>query len=331
MNIGVIGAGSWGSAFADYLSRQGHHVMVYGRDHQLMEQINQTHVNPKYLADVRLDEQLFFTSNLDMVTSNKDLLVNALSAQQVSGFYSANRAAFQTMTPIVNLSKGIEIGTLRMMHQIFSDLFPGWPYATLSGPSHAEEVSKHMPTTLVVASADSTLCHTVQSVSSNTLRIYRSDDVIGVELGGSLKNIIAVVVGISDGLGFGDNTRAAIMTRGMSEIMQLALVLGAREKTFLGLSGFGDLIVTCTSKHSRNRNCGELIGKGYPVKEAMQKIGMVVEGIYTMESTYELSQKLGIDMPLTSALHAMINEHKTVYQVLLDLMGRDFKDEFDDL
>lgn len=331
MNIGVIGAGSWGTAFADYLVRQGNNVVVYGRDQALMDEINTTHVNKKYLAEVRLEESLLFTSDLDRVVNGKDLLVNALSAQQVSGFYTANKAYFKTVTPIVNLSKGIEVGTLRLMNQVFSDIFPNWPYATLSGPSHAEEVSKQMPTTLVVASSDSALCHQVQSISSNSMRIYRSDDLIGVELGGSLKNIIAVVVGISDGLGFGDNTRAAIMTRGMSEIMQMALLLGAREKTFLGLSGFGDLIVTCTSKHSRNRNCGELIGKGYPVKEAMQKIGMVVEGIYTMESTYELAHKLGVDMPLTTALHALINEHKTVYQVLIDLMGRDFKDEFDDL
>lgn len=328
MKIAVIGAGSWGTAFGKYLSELGHQVRVFGRNQSKLDRINQERVNEEYLLGVQLPEELTFSSDISFVLEGAELLFNVISSQYIRSQYQAFGDIIPEDLPIINLSKGIELTTLKLIHQVFEDLYPNNPYAVLSGPSHAEEVAIGKPTTLVVASKDSELQHTIQGLSSRTIRIYRSDDLLGVETGGALKNIIALAVGISDGIGYGDNTKAAIMTRGMAEIMRLGEALGAKTETFLGLSGFGDLIVTCTSMHSRNRRCGILIGQGVPVSQAIEQVGMVVEGIRTMEAAYDLANQRQIDMPLTQGLYLIIHEGASVHDTMIELMERDYKQEF---
>lgn len=328
MKIAVIGAGSWGTAFGKYLYDQGHEVRIFGRNQEKLDEIRATGRNEEYLPGIDLPTELIFSSDIEFVLQEAELLMNVISSQYIRTQYASFIELIPATLPIVNLSKGIELTTLQLIHQIFAELLPNNPYAALSGPSHAEEVAIGMPTTLVVASKDHDLQHTVQSLSSRFIRIYRSDDLLGVETGGALKNIIALAVGISDGIGYGDNTKAAIMTRGMAEIMRLGEDLGAKTETFLGLSGFGDLIVTCTSQHSRNRRCGILIGQGVPVAKAIARVGMVVEGIRTMEAANELANQRLIDMPLTRGLYQIIHEGASVQQTMIELMERDYKQEF---
>lgn len=328
MKIAIVGAGSWGTAFGRYLHRLGHQVAIYGRNPDKLRLIRQTGRNEEYLPGIDLPPDMLFSSDISQVIAGAELLVNAISSQYIRRQYAQFGDVIPEDLPIINLSKGIELKSLQLIHQVFGEIYPANPYAALSGPSHAEEVAIDMPTTLVVASKDETLAHRIQSLSSRTLRIYRSDDLLGVETGGALKNIIALATGVSDGIGFGDNTQAAIMTRGMAEIMRLGAALGAKTETFLGLSGFGDLIVTCTSRHSRNRRCGYLIGRGETVEQAIAQVGMVVEGIRTMEAAHSLAAGLGIDMPLTQALYDIIHEGASVADTITELMERDYKQEF---
>lgn len=328
MKIAVIGAGSWGTAFGRYLSQLGHEVRIFGRNPEKIARINQTKRNEEYLPGIDLPDDLRFYSQIEPVIDEAELLINAISSQYIRSQYAQFGDALPHHVPIINLSKGIELSSLELIHQVFSEIYPDNPYAALSGPSHAEEVAIDMPTTLVVASHDDSLNHLIQSLSSRTVRIYRSNDLLGVETGGALKNIIALAVGVSDGIGFGDNTQAAIMTRGMAEIMRMGSALGAKTETFLGLSGFGDLIVTCTSMHSRNRRCGMLIGKGLSAAEATKQVGMVVEGIRTMEAANSLAKELDIEMPLTRALYDIIHEGASVADTINELMERDYKREF---
>lgn len=328
MKIAIVGAGSWGTAFGRYLHRLGHQVAIYGRNPDKLRLIRQTGRNEEYLPGIDLPPDMLFSSDIGQVIAGAELLVNAISSQYIRRQYGQFGDVIPADLPIINLSKGIELKSLQLIHQVFGEIYPANPYAALSGPSHAEEVAIDMPTTLVVASKDETLAHRIQSLSSRSLRIYRSDDLLGVETGGALKNIIALAAGVSDGIGFGDNTQAAIMTRGMAEIMRLGAALGAKTETFLGLSGFGDLIVTCTSRHSRNRRCGYLIGRGETVEQAIAQVGMVVEGIRTMEAAHSLAAGLGIDMPLTQALYDIIHEGASVADTITELMERDYKQEF---
>lgn len=328
MKIAVIGAGSWGTAFGRYLSQLGHEVRIFGRNPEKIARINQTKRNEEYLPGIDLPDDLRFYSQIEPVIDEAELLINAISSQYIRSQYAQFGDALPHHVPIINLSKGIELSSLKLIHQVFREIYPDNPYAALSGPSHAEEVAIDMPTTLVVASHDDKLNHLIQSLSSRTVRIYRSNDLLGVETGGALKNIIALAVGVSDGIGFGDNTQAAIMTRGMAEIMRMGSALGAKTETFLGLSGFGDLIVTCTSMHSRNRRCGMLIGQGLSATEATEQVGMVVEGIRTMEAANSLAKELDIEMPLTRALYDIIHEGASVADTINELMERDYKREF---
>lgn len=328
MKIAIVGAGSWGTSFGRYLSLQGHDVSVYGRNPEKIALINQSRKNEQYLPGIDLPQNLRFFSEIEPVIEGAQLLFNAISSQYIRKQYAEFAGKIPADIPIINLSKGIELTSLKLIHQVFAEILPDNPYAALSGPSHAEEVAIDMPTTLVVASLDDELNHQIQNLSSRTIRIYRSNDLLGVEIGGALKNIIALAVGVSDGVGFGDNTQAAIMTRGMAEIMRMGSALGANTETFLGLSGFGDLIVTCTSHHSRNRRCGILIGQGLSVQQASEQVGMVVEGIRTMEAAYALAQQMGIEMPLTQALYDIIHEGASVSETITELMERDFKQEF---
>ena len=310
--IGVIGAGSWGTALAQTLAGRGHEVRIFDVNREHLDEMKTHRENIRYLPGVKLHDAIEIAYSAEDAIQGADVVLFSAPAQH---FRSAAESALPYMTKemiLVNVAKGIELKTLKRMSEIaeevFSEKLPGYRYAALSGPSHAEEVGRAMPTTVSVASVCPETAKEVQEIfMTSRFRIYTSDDVIGLELGGALKNIIALGAGISDGMGFGDNAKAALMTRGIAEITRLGVKLGADVRTFNGLAGIGDLIVTCTSMHSRNRRCGIMIGEGMAPAEATEKVGMVVEGMYTTEAAYELAGKVGVEMPITEAIYEVIN------------------------
>lgn len=310
--IGVIGAGSWGTALAQTLAGRGHEVRIFDVNREHLDEMKTHRENIRYLPGVKLHDAIEIAYSAEDAIQGADVVLFSAPAQH---FRSAAESALPYLTKemiLVNVAKGIELKTLKRMSEIaeevFSEKLPGYRYAALSGPSHAEEVGRAMPTTVSVASVCPETAKEVQEIfMTSRFRIYTSDDVIGLELGGALKNIIALGAGISDGMGFGDNAKAALMTRGIAEITRLGVKLGADVRTFNGLAGIGDLIVTCTSMHSRNRRCGIMIGEGMAPTEATEKVGMVVEGMYTTEAAYELAGKVGVEMPITEAIYEVIN------------------------
>ncbi|SCZ77002.1 NAD(P)H-dependent glycerol-3-phosphate dehydrogenase [Acidaminobacter hydrogenoformans] len=332
MKIAVLGTGSWGTALVKVLLDNGHQAAFWGRDPQQTEVIEKTRHNAKYLKGVELAGDLEVTSDLDSAVLGAKVIVLAVASQAIRSLLSQlNAALISEDVVFVNVSKGIELGTHQRISEIVHSFFPKHKYVVLSGPSHAEEVSAGIPTTLVSSSASRGAAELIQDVFSNeSLRVYTNPDVIGVELGGALKNIIALGAGISDGLGFGDNSKAALMTRGIAEIARLGRSLGASSATFQGLSGIGDLIVTCTSLHSRNRRFGMLIGQGVPVEAALKEIDMVVEGYYTIHSAYELSQIKGVEMPITRELFRVLYEGEGARESVKRLMLRGKKHELEE-
>ncbi|MEA1975901.1 MAG: NAD(P)H-dependent glycerol-3-phosphate dehydrogenase [Bacillota bacterium] len=331
MNIAVIGSGSWGTTLANLLSLKGNVVKVWGRNIEYMEEINKTKINSKYLPKVKLSSSLEFSSDLEYVIKNSRVIVLAVASQAVTSVLMKSKQFINNQI-IVDVSKGIDAENLKTISQIVKDILPGNKYVVLSGPSHAEEVSMNMPTTIVAASKSREYAEFIQDLfSTQSLRVYTNPDVIGVELAGALKNIIAIGAGISDGLGYGDNAKAALITRGILEISRLGVALGAKEDTFKGLTGFGDLIVTCTSMHSRNRRCGILLGKGKSLDEAIDEVGMVVEGATTIKAAYELSKKYDIYMPITNELFKVLYENKNPRDSVDKLMLKRRKHEFEDL
>jgi len=330
MKIGILGFGSWGTSISIVLNDLGHEVTIYGRNKEYIDKVNETRISDKYLPGVEINKDIELTDDYGKAIYGKEILIIAVASQSVRNVLEQTKEFITENQIIVNLAKGIEISSLKTISQIVEEYLPLNPYVVLSGPSHAEEVAKKLPTTLVAASIDAEFAELIQdSFSTEFLRIYTNHDVIGVELGGSLKNIIAIGAGIADGLGFGDNTKAALMTRGMNEIALLGEIAGASKETFRGLSGIGDLIVTCTSMHSRNRRCGILIGEGHSVDEAIENIGMVVEGIYTIKSAYELSKKLGAKTPITDQLYKVIYENYNPSESVTNLMMRKKKHEIE--
>ncbi len=328
MKIGVIGSGSWGTSLSIYLNNLGHEMTIYGRNKTYINLVQKTRKSEKYLPNIEIDEKIEFTHQIEKAIKGKELLIIAVASQAVRNVMELMQPLVESEQIVINLAKGIEIGTLKTISQIVKEYLPENTFVVLSGPSHAEEVAKELPTTLVAASTDINAAQLIQDqFSSENLRIYTNPDVIGVEIGGALKNIIALAAGITDGLGYGDNTKAALMTRGISEIATLGEAMGASRETFRGLSGIGDLIVTCTSMHSRNRRCGILIGQGKSVDAAIEEIGMVVEGIYTIKSAYHLSKKLGIDAPITHELYQVIYEGAEARKSVKHLMQREKKHE----
>ncbi|NMA87236.1 MAG: NAD(P)-dependent glycerol-3-phosphate dehydrogenase, partial [Tissierellia bacterium] len=270
--------------------------------------------------------------DISKVIYDKELIVLSTATHGIREVLESSKSEFNKEQVIVNVAKGIENNTLLMISEIVGEILPNNPYAILSGPSHAEEVARNIPTTVVSASKDKTVAEYVQDVfMSPYFRVYTNPDIIGVELGGSLKNVIALGAGISDGLGYGDNTKAALMTRGIIEISRLGVRLGANAKTFSGLSGVGDLIVTCTSMHSRNRRAGILIGQGQSLEEATKNVGMVVEGIKTTKSAYELAKKNNVIMPITDELYNVLYNGEDVKESVYNLMLRDKKPELEDI
>lgn len=325
--IAFIGNGSFGTALANMLAHSGHTVTVWGRNKEYVSQMRETKVNSKYLPEVLLASSLRFTHNLKTAVHGKDVVVFSVPAQNFRQVAERTAKYLLEGAIVVNLAKGIETFTNKTMSQIAEEILPNNKYVVLSGPSHAEEIAKNKPATVVVASKDQKAAELVQDVfMSDKFRVYTSDDVLGVELGGALKNVIAIGTGISDGMGFGDNARSAIMTRGIHEITRLGVTLGARSDTFSGLSGIGDLMVTCDSDLSRNRRCGIMIGKGIKPDEAVKQIG-TVEGFYTVEAACKLAEKSGVEMPITQAVNKVISGKITPAEALDMLMGRDKKDE----
>lgn len=326
--IGVIGAGSWGTALAVTLSGKGHSVRIWDVDPQHLEELEKNRENVRYLPGISFHENLQVAKSVEEALEGADLALFSAPAQH---FRSALQNAIPYLKPqmiLVNVAKGIEQKTLMRMSEIAFELLPDAKYAVLSGPSHAEEVGKGLPTTVAAASRDLKLAEEVQDIFiTDRFRVYTTEDVTGVELGGALKNIIALGAGISDGMGFGDNAKAALMTRGLAEMKRLGIKLGADPATFAGLTGVGDLIVTCTSMHSRNRRCGIMIGEGMDPKEATEKVGMVVEGMFTTEAAYDLAGQEGVEMPITDQLYKVINGKTNAKEAVELLMGRDKKHE----
>ncbi len=327
-NITVLGGGSWGTAVAISLAGKGHNVKLWDIDKAHLDSMKETRENRKYLPGTVFPETLTVKEKEEDAINGSEIVVFAVPAQFFRGAAEAAKPMISEKVTIVNVAKGIEQGSLLRLSQIAGEIFPNNKYVVISGPSHAEEVCKGMPTTLVSASYDEESAKYIQDVfMSNSLRVYTNSDVVGVELGAALKNIIALGAGISDGLGYGDNAKAAMMTRGLAEIKRLGLALGAKETTFAGLSGIGDLIVTCTSMHSRNRRCGIMIGEGVPPQQAIKNVGMVVEGVFTCNAANELAEKNGVEMPIVNTIYRIINEGCDPRESVNILMNRERKEE----
>ena len=327
MKVTVIGSGSWGSAFARLLVRRGHGVDVLALTRDEAARLQATHENQHFLPGVHLPEAIRFLAMEDADVSTAELVVYAVPTQAIREVarWVAPRRSGESLQ--LSLAKGYELGTLKRPTQVVAEE-TGSPAAALSGPNHAEEVSRDMPSATVIAVADDYVADVMQAaITSDTFRVYTNDDVVGVEFCGATKNPIAVAVGMSDGLGFGDNSRASLITRSVAEITRLGMVQGARIETFTGLAGIGDLIATCTSRHSRNRMAGELLAKGASPAEVEHQVGQVVEGIPTAYALHDLAHRLGIDMPVTENVYQVLEGKRTPQECVADLMGRSPKKE----
>lgn len=330
--IGVLGGGSWGTALSVLLAKKGEDVSLWIRNEKQVNEIKVSKVNEKYLPGILMPENLKISNDLKESILDKDIILLAVPTHSVRDLLNLIKNYIKENQVIVNVAKGIEIDTLLRVSEIVGEILPSNKFVCLSGPSHAEEVAVDIPTTVVSSSTDKKTSEYIQDVfMTSNFRVYTNPDLIGVELGGALKNIIALGAGISDGLGYGDNTKAALMTRGITEMARLGKEMGASLSTFWGLSGIGDLIVTCTSMHSRNRRAGILIGEGRTTDEAIEKVGMVVEGIRTTNSAFKLAKKYKIDMPITKELYKVLYQNEDVNESVPNLMGRDKKHEMENL
>lgn len=330
--IAVLGMGSWGTAMSIILSENGHQVTLWGRNEKAVNEVNEIRENTKYLGGVKLPRTLNVSSDLQSAVKEAEIVILAVTSQANRGVMETIKKYIGSKVIIVNLSKGLELETNFRASEISNEILPDNPFVALSGPSHAEEVAKKMPTALVAASESSMSMEAVQKLFVDTcIRVYTNSDVIGVELGGAFKNIVALGVGVIDGFGLGDNSKAAVMTRGMTEIVRLASRLGADISTFYGLAGMGDLIVTCTSLHSRNRRAGILLGQGAGLDEVQQSIGMAIEGINATKIAYKLSNDLGVEMPIVNQMYKVIFERYSVESAVSNLMSRDKKEEIEEL
>lgn len=325
--VSIIGAGSWGIALALLLSNNGHQVTVWSALEEEVEELK-TKREHHSLPGVKLPDTMEFTGNMESAMADKELLVTAVPSVFVRQTAEKMRPFLCKGQIVVNVAKGIEEGTLKTLSDILEETLPGADVAVLSGPSHAEEVSRGLPTTCVVGARIRETAEYIQGLfMSEVFRVYTSPDILGIELGGALKNVIALAAGIADGLGYGDNTKAALITRGIAEIARLGVAMGGRIETFGGLSGIGDLIVTCASMHSRNRRAGILIGKGYTMEEAMKEVKMVVEGVYSAKAAMELAKKYDKPMPIVEQVNAVLFEGKPAGEAVKELMLRDRRKE----
>lgn len=326
--ISVLGAGSWGTALSLLLTNNGHEVLLWSALTDEVKMLREKREHESKLPGVKLPEKMEITDNLEMALENPDVAVLAVPSP-------FTRSTAHRMAPlvrdgqiIVNVAKGVEENTLMTLSEIIEEEVPNANVCVLSGPSHAEEVGRGIPTTCVVSSKKRATAEYLQGIfMSPVFRVYTTPDMLGVELGGSLKNVIALAAGTADGLGYGDNTKAALITRGIAEIARLGIQMGAKAETFYGLSGMGDLIVTCASVHSRNRKAGYLMGKGYTMQEAMDEVKMVVEGVYSAKAAKGLSEKYGVEMPIISEVNKVLFENKPADEAVRELMIRDKKVE----
>lgn len=331
MNISVLGAGSWGIALTVLLAHNGHKVSVWSIDENEIKMLKEHREHVTKLPGIKIDESVTFTTDAEESVKDAEIIVMSVPSPFV-------RNTAKTIAPyvdkpiIVNVSKGIEEDTLMVLTDVILSEIPGAKLGVLSGPSHAEEVGKLLPTTIVAGATDKETALLIQDTfMCDVFRVYTSPDVIGIELGGALKNVIALAAGVADGLGCGDNAMAAIITRGISEITRLGVAMGGRSETFAGLSGIGDLIVTCASKHSRNRRAGVLMGQGKSYKEAMEEVNMVVEGVYSAKAAFRLSKKYGIEMPLVETVNRVLFEDLDTTEAMNQLLTRTRTSESQDL
>ena len=329
---GVIGAGSWGIALAKLLHDNGHEVTVWSILPDEIEMLKKNHEHLDKLPGVKLPEDMEFTTDLNEAAEGKDVLVLAVPSPFIRNTAHSLKEVVADNQIIVNVAKGIEEATLMTLSQVIEEEVPQARVAVLSGPSHAEEVGRGLPTTIVVGSKDKETAEYLQNIFMNQVfRVYISPDVCGIELGAARKNVVALAAGIADGLGYGDNTKAALITRGIAEIARLGVAMGGKPETFSGLSGIGDLIVTCASKHSRNRKAGVLVGQGKTMEEAMAEVKMVVEGVYSAKAANRLALKYQVSMPIIEQVNAVLFENKPAAEAVKDLMLRDKKLENSDL
>lgn len=324
MKIAVIGSGSWGTAAAVLLARHGHEVYLWSWKQEETDRLNKDRENKEFLPGIALPENIKCTHDMGKCADGAWLIVTVVPSPATRGTAKELSKYVKEGQAIVNLSKGLEEGTLLRLSEVYKEEIPQARIAVMSGPSHAEEVSRGLPTTNVVASEDKELAELVQDAfMDSTFRVYTGDDMIGAELGGALKNVIALCAGISDGLGYGDNTKAALITRGLAEITRLGVKMGADPKTFSGLSGIGDLIVTCTSMHSRNRRAGIMLGEGKSLSETLEKVHMVVEGVNTAGAALALSKKYDVSMPIVKEANEILYNGKDAREAVFSLMSRD--------
>lgn len=326
--ISVLGSGSWGLALALLLHNNGHEVLLWSARPESARKLREKRENPDRLPGVRLPDEIDVLTDMERALKDVDVTVLAVASPYI-------RSTAHKMAPfvckdqkIVNVAKGIEEKTLKTLSEVIEEEIPQGNVAVLSGPSHAEEVGRGLPTTCVISAHTQEAAEYLQSIfMSPVFRVYTTPDILGVELGGALKNVIALAAGTADGLGYGDNTKAALITRGITEIGRLGKKMGAQMETFYGLSGIGDLIVTCASKHSRNRKAGYLIGQGYTMEEAMKEVQMVVEGVYSARAARELAEKYEVEMPIITEVNRVLFEGKSAAEAVMDLMLRDKKVE----
>lgn len=328
MRIGIIGAGSWGLALSKLLFENNHEVIVWSRSIEEVEKINNDHSVSKYLPGVVIPKEIKATNDIKEAVKGTEIIVLAVPSVAVREC-TRNISKFIDNQIVVNVAKGFEAGSLKRLSEVIREELPaGQRIAVLSGPTHAEEVAKRLPAVVAVGSEDESVREIISSVFMNEyFRVYPNSDLIGVEVGGAVKNVIALCAGISDGLGFGDNAKAGLITRGLAEIIRLGVKMGGRTESFYGLTGIGDLVVTCASQHSRNHRAGEYIGQGMSVDEAIKKVNMVVEGINAAKSIRELSRKYDVEMPITEEACKVLFEGKDARIAVLELMGRDKKNE----
>ena len=328
--VSILGGGTWGIAIAVLLHKNGHEITVWSALEKEVEMLKNSREH-KMLPGVKLAEDMIFTTDDEEAVKGQDLIVMAVA----SSYTRATAARFSKLIApgqkIVNVAKGIEESTLMTLSEIIEQEIPQADVAVLSGPSHAEEVGRGLPTTIVVGAKTKATAEYIQNLfMSEIFRVYTSPDVLGIELGGSLKNVVALAAGIADGLGYGDNAKAALITRGITEIARLGMVMGGKFETFCGLTGIGDLIVTCASMHSRNRRAGILIGQGKTMDEAMAEVQMVVEGVYSAKAAMALAKKYDVQLPIIEQVNAVLFEGKNADQAVKDLMLRDKKIEISD-
>ena len=325
--IAFLGAGSFGTALAVLLAEKNNIVSIYNRDIHVVNEINNKRTNEKYIKNIIIPQNITAFNDIEKAVEGAEYIVLSVPSHVIRGMCKQLKGKIPSDVPIISIAKGIEEDSDKRLSVVIEEELDN-PVVVLSGPSHAEEIALKLPTTIVTTSKNMKYAKDVQDLfMTSYLRVYTNDDIIGVEIGGAVKNIIALAAGICDGLGYGDNTKAALMTRGMKEITRIGTYLGGHAETFYGLTGMGDLVVTCTSRHSRNRKFGLLIGQGKSMKEALEEVGMVVEGVKACRAFYQLKEKINVSMPITDGIYKSLFEGKDPRSVVDELMNRDKKNE----